>query len=99
MPTRGRSDHVEQDKGQEKWAAFLLRAGQAPKDQAVGDGDKLHQQQRQDQLGGAKAQLGAVDGRHADDRADAVVVDQEGNQVFEQLAVAADMRTAFRRCA
>ncbi len=37
------------------------------------------------------ADLGAVDGRHADDRADAVVVDQEGQQHQEALAVAAEL--------
>ncbi len=44
MPGR-QGNHIENDEGQEERAAFLLLAGQATEDQAVGDAHELHQQQ------------------------------------------------------
>ena len=51
----------------------------------------MHKQNRQHQFFQAKTQLGAINRRHGNDRADGVVVDQEGNQVLEQLAVFLDI--------
>ena len=63
--------------------------------EAVPPGARKETMQRQDQLGRAEAQLGAVDGGDANDRADAVVVNQERNQVFKQFAIAADIAEGF----
>ena len=57
---------------------------------------------RQDELDVAKTQFRAVDRGHADDCANAVVVDQKCDQVFEQLAVALDvlerLPQSFKAC-
>ena len=45
--------------------------------------------ERADRSGLTDADLRAIDGRHVDDRADAVVVEPEGNQEDQQLAVPA----------
>src|SRR5690606_21762122 len=61
------------------------------KDESEGHGDELDQQQGQNELDTAKPQLGPINGRDADNGANAVVIDEKGNQVLEQLAIAANV--------
>ena len=53
--------------------------------------DELHDDERGDLRVAIDADLGAVDRRHADDRLDAVVVEQERQQHQERLPVAAQL--------
>src|SRR5690606_11591829 len=84
-------DDVKEDEGKEDRPARVPGSGQPAKDQAVGDAYELHQQDGRNQLDGAEAQLRAVNGGDADDRADTVVIDEEGDQELEQLAIAAQV--------
>ena len=67
---------------------------QTPEQEGEGDADELHQQNGADEDALLDAELGAVDGRHATDGADAVVVDQEGHQQQERLRVSAQVPAA-----
>ncbi len=61
------------------------------------DADELHDEDRGDQLRSARSRVSvAVDGRHLLDGADAVVVDQEGEQHQERLPVEAEVPEASR---
>ena len=62
-------------------------AGQPAEEKRERDADELHEHERRDQRVLRQPDLLAVDRRHPDDRADAVVVDQERHQHQERLAV------------
>src|SRR5690606_34016805 len=80
-------NHIEDDEGEKQWTARCLLAWQSPKDQAEGDTDELHQEQREDQLDATEAKFCPVDRRDTDDRANRIVIDEKGYQVLEKFAV------------
>ncbi len=65
--------------------------GEHPEQERERDADELRDQQRADHRVVVEADLGSVDGGHPDDRLDAVVVDQEGEQEHEGLPVHAKL--------
>ncbi len=67
------------------------RLGMRPNTILKGMPAELDQQNRRDQLDGSEAQLCAVDGCDADDRAYPVVVDEKRDQETQELAILADV--------
>ena len=66
-------------------------AGQHAEEERKRDAHELDEQDRRDHRTLIDADLVAVDRRHADDRADAVVVDQKRQQHQEALSIAAEL--------
>jgi len=53
--------------------------------------DELHEQDSADQMFARDVDLGAKDGGHSDNGANAIVIEPEGKQEFEQLLVLANL--------
>jgi hypothetical protein len=72
-------------------------AGQGAEQERERHADELHEHECRDAGVAVDADLGAVDGGHADDRLDAVVVEEKGHQHEERLPVAAQLLEGFAK--